>query len=127
MATGASVCDDLYVKASVLIVDDHPAFRASARSLLEGEGYEVVAETDSGESAVELALELVPDLVLLDVALPDLSGLEVAERLAQCRSKVVLVSSRDESTYAERLASTPASRFIAKRDLSGAALATLLR
>ena len=56
VATGASVCDDLYVKASVLIVDDHPAFRASARSLLEGEGYEVVAETDSGESAVELAL-----------------------------------------------------------------------
>src|SRR5713226_2935036 len=70
------MCDDPCVKASVLIVDDHPAFRASARSLLEGEGYEVVADTDSGESAIELALELAPDVVLLDVALPDLSGLE---------------------------------------------------
>ncbi len=127
MATGASVCDDLYVKASVLIVDDHPAFRASARSLLEGEGYEVVAETDSGESAVELALELVPDLVLLDVALPDLSGLEVAERLAQCRSKVVLVSSRDPRDFGARFRRTSAVGFIPKDDLSPETLKELLK
>ena len=67
-----------------------------------------MAETDSGESAVELALELVPDLVLLDVALPDLSGLEVAERLAQCRSKVVLVSSRDPRDFGARFRRTSA-------------------
>jgi len=121
------VCDDLYVKASVLIVDDHPAFRASARSLLEGEGYEVVAETDSGESAVELALELVPDLVLLDVALPDLSGLEVAERLAQCRSKVVLVSSRDPRDFGARFRRTSAVGFIPKDDLSPETLKELLK
>ncbi len=127
VATGASVCDDLYVKASVLIVDDHPAFRASARSLLEGEGYEVVAETDSGESAVELALELVPDLVLLDVALPDLSGLEVAERLAQCRSKVVLVSSRDPRDFGARFRRTSAVGFIPKDDLSPETLKELLK
>ena len=120
------VCDDLHVTGSVLIVDDHPAFRASARSLLEGEGYEVVAETGSGETAVDLTLELEPDLVLLDVALPDLSGLEVAERLARSSSRIVLVSSRDPRDFGARFHSTPAVGFISKDDLSGAALASLL-
>ena len=120
------MCDDLCVKASVLIVDDHPAFRASARSLLEGEGYEVVAETGSGESAVELALELAPDVVLLDVALPDLSGLEVAERLAESRSKVVLVSSRDPCDFGARFRRTSAVGFIPKDNLSGETLKELL-
>ena len=120
------MCDDPCVKASVLIVDDHPAFRASARSLLEGEGYEVVAETDSGESAIELALELAPDVVLLDVALPDLSGLEVAERLAASRSKVVLVSSRDPRDFGARFRRTSAVGFIPKDNLSGETLKELL-
>ncbi len=120
------MCDDPCVKASVLIVDDHPAFRASARSLLEGEGYEVVAETDSGESAIELALELAPDVVLLDVALPDLSGLEVAERLAESRSKVVLVSSRDPRDFGARFRRTSAVGFIPKDNLSGETLKELL-
>jgi DNA-binding NarL/FixJ family response regulator len=115
------------MKASVLIVDDHPAFRASARSLLEGEGYEVVAETGSGESAVELALELAPDVVLLDVALPDLSGLEVAERLAASRSKVVLVSSRDPRDFGARFRRTSAVGFIPKDNLSPETLKELLK
>jgi DNA-binding NarL/FixJ family response regulator len=127
VVSGAPVCDDLYVKASVLIVDDHPAFRASARSLLEGEGYEVVAETASGESAVELALELAPDVVLLDVALPDLSGLEVAERLADSPSKVVLVSSRDPRDFGARFRRTSAVGFIPKDNLSPETLKELLK
>ena len=53
-----------------LIVDDHPSFRASARSLLESEGYEVVGEAENGAAAVQAARELHPDLVLLDVQLP---------------------------------------------------------
>jgi DNA-binding NarL/FixJ family response regulator len=122
-----SVCDDWHVAATVLIVDDHPAFRASARSLLEGEGYEVVAEADSGESAIELALELGPDVVLLDVALPDLSGLEVAERLAESRSKVVLVSSRDPRDFGARFRRTSAVGFIPKDSLSGETLKELLQ
>lgn len=126
VVSGLQVCDHLYVKASVLIVDDHPAFRASARSLLEGEGYEVVAETDSGESAVELAFELAPDVVLLDVALPDLSGLEVAERLADSASKVVLVSSRDPRDFGARFLRTSAVGFIPKDNLSGETLKELL-
>ena len=120
------VCDDLHVSGSVLIVDDHPAFRASARSLLEDEGYQVVAETGSGETAVDLTLELEPDLVLLDVALPDLSGLQVAERLARSSSRIVLVSSRDPSDFGARFHSAPAVGFISKDDLSGETLRELL-
>src|SRR5690349_19372536 len=66
------------VPASVLIVDDHPSFRASARRLLEAEGYLVVGEAPDGASALSRAAELAPDLVLLDVALPDQDGFEVA-------------------------------------------------
>jgi len=110
----------------VLIVDDHPAFRASARRLLEAEGYEVVGETDSGEAAVELVRELAPDAVLLDVALPDLSGLEVAERLADNPSKVVLVSSRDPRDFGARFRRSSAVGFISKDDLSAETLRELL-
>lgn len=109
-----------------MIVDDHPAFRASARTLLEAEGYEVVGEADSGEAAVELVRELSPDVVLLDVALPDLSGLEVAERLADNRSQVVLVSSRDPRDFGARFRRSSAVGFIPKDDLSAETLRELL-
>jgi DNA-binding NarL/FixJ family response regulator len=115
------------MKSSALIVDDHPAFRASARTLLEEEGYAVIAETGSGEAAVELARMLSPDLVLLDVALPDLSGLDVAERLASSPSKVVLVSSRDPRDFGARFRSSPAAGFIPKDDLSGETLKEVLK
>ena len=67
--------------ARILIVDDHPSFRASARALLEADGYEVVGEAEDGHSAVRAALALLPDIVLLDVQLPDIDGFEVASRL----------------------------------------------
>jgi DNA-binding NarL/FixJ family response regulator len=87
---------------TVVIVDDHAAFRASARRLLEGEGYDVVGEAPDGESALELVHGLAPDVVLLDVALPDLSGFEVAERL-EGASKVVLTSSRQRADFGTKL------------------------
>src|SRR4029078_4847428 len=68
---------------TVLIVDDHPSFRATARTLLQAEGYEGLAEAESGISAVRAAKKLHPDLVLLDVQLPDLDGFQVAERLRE--------------------------------------------
>ena len=68
---------------SVLIVDDHPSFRASARALLECEGYEVVGEAADGMEALRQVARLTPDLVLVDVGLPDLDGFEVTARLAR--------------------------------------------
>jgi DNA-binding NarL/FixJ family response regulator len=114
---------------TVLIVDDHVAFRSLARSLLEAEGFEVVGEASDGGSAIDTVLRLRPDIVLLDVQLPDLDGFAVAERLAAVdrdRPVVVLVSSRDASSYRRRLAATPARGFITKSQLSGSALSALV-
>ena len=82
---------------SVLIVDDHPSFRASARRLLEAEGFDVIGEAGDGHAAIAAAQQLQPDLVLLDVQLPDLDGFEVAARLAALGlpSAVILTSSRN--------------------------------
>ena len=66
---------------SVLIVDDHPSFRATARLLLESEGFEVVGEAADGAAGLREARALEPDLVLLDVQLPDIDGFEVAAQL----------------------------------------------
>jgi len=113
---------------SVLIVDDHPSFRANARALLEAEGYEVVGEAADGASALRAAAELAPELVLLDVQLPDLDGFEVATRLTHGAGgpAVVLVSSRDGSDFGPLVARSGARGFIPKAELSGAALAALL-
>lgn len=113
---------------SVLIVDDHPSFRASARRMLEAEGLEVVGEAADGSGAIAAAQQLQPDLVLLDVQLPDLDGFEVAERLAALgvRSAVVLTSSRTSAEYGSLVADAPTRAFITKSELSGAALAGLL-
>ena len=111
---------------TVLIVDDHAAFRASARTLLEDEGFDVVGEADDGESGLDLARALEPDVVLLDVALPDLSGFDVAERLEGGASKVVLTSSRQPADFGARFRTTAALGFIPKDDLTGEALEAVL-
>ena len=113
---------------TVLIVDDHPSFRATARDLLETEGYEVVGEAEDGVSAVAAARELAPDIVLLDVQLPDTDGFEVAARLTANGGgpAVVLVSSRDFSDYGPLVERSGACGFVAKAELSGAALAALV-
>jgi DNA-binding NarL/FixJ family response regulator len=115
-------CDDLYVSLRVLIVDDHPGFRRSARRMLELDGFEVVGEAEDGASAVALARELRPDVVLLDIALPDRSGFDVADELRGTRAKIVLVSSRDRSAYGSRIAAANAVEFIPKDRLSAAAV-----
>ena len=93
---------------SVLIVDDHDGFRALARALLSSEGFEVVGEAGDGASALRAVDQLGPDVVLLDVQLPDLDGFEVAARLAadEAPPAVVLVSTRHASSYRRRLAET---------------------
>jgi DNA-binding NarL/FixJ family response regulator len=111
---------------TVVIVDDHPSFRTSARTLLELEGFEVVGEAADGASGLEIAEELEPELVLLDIALPDTNGFEVAERLSGGRSKVILTSSREQRDLGRRVRSSGALGFIAKDRLSGQALVELL-
>lgn len=113
-----------------MIVDDHPAFRASARLLLESEGYVVVGEAGDGVGALEAVRELRPNLVLLDVQLPDFDGFEVAERIdAQATGQapqIVLVSSRDKTDFGPLLEGTSVLGFVSKADLTGDALAELL-
>jgi DNA-binding NarL/FixJ family response regulator len=117
------------VATTVLIVDDHPSFRASARALLEAEGFEVVGEAEDGAQALRAVEELRPDVVLLDVQLPDLDGFEVAARLKRLNGAgpaVVLTSSRDGSDFGPLVAQSGACGFVPKAELSAAALATLL-
>lgn len=111
---------------TVVIVDDHPSFRASARTLLELEGFEVVGEASDGASGLEIAKRLKPQLVLLDIALPDTNGFEIAERLAGGPSKVILTSSREQRDLGRRIRSTGALGFVPKDRLSGQALTDLL-
>jgi DNA-binding NarL/FixJ family response regulator len=120
--------DDRGVRATVLIVDDHEDYRRSASALLEAEGFAVVGEAADGAAAIEAAERLRPELVLLDIQLPDIDGLRVAERLAATPDPpdVVLISSREAAAYGSRLDEVPARGFIAKRELSGAALAALV-
>jgi DNA-binding NarL/FixJ family response regulator len=113
---------------TVLIVDDHAPFRALARALLQLEGFEVVGEAADALSALDAVGRLRPNVVVLDIQLPDLDGFEVARRLARAGDPpaIVLVSSRDRSAYRRRLAESPARGFIPKSDLSGAAVAALV-
>ena len=66
---------------TVVIADDHPSFRASARAILQSEGFEVVGEAEDGESAIAAARALHPDVLLLDVQLPDMDGFAVCREL----------------------------------------------
>jgi DNA-binding NarL/FixJ family response regulator len=113
---------------TVLIVDDHPSFRATARALLAAEGFEIVGEAEDGASALAAAARLRPDVVLLDVQLPDLDGFQVAARLTSNGTgpAVVLTSSRDGSDFGPLVERSGARGFVPKAELSGAAIAALL-
>jgi DNA-binding NarL/FixJ family response regulator len=112
----------------VLLVDDHPSFRRCARALLKAEGFEVVAEAVDGASALALAEQVSPELVLLDIQLPDIDGFEVAHRLLARDPEIaiVLVSGRERAEYGSSIEQSGALGFVAKSDLSGAALESLL-
>jgi DNA-binding NarL/FixJ family response regulator len=113
---------------TVLIVDDHEGFRRSAGALLDAEGFRVVGGAANGSAAIDAIERLNPDVVLLDIQLPDIDGFAVAERLAAWPSppQVVLISSREASAYGSRLSRAAVLGFLAKRELSGAALAALV-
>lgn len=112
----------------VLIVDDHPGFRARARRALEAAGWEVVGEAADGAGALAYAGSPEPDVVLLDVQLPDISGLDVATRLTARggRFRIVLTSTRDREDIEPLVGATGASGFVPKAELSAAAIQRLL-
>ena len=115
------------MRPTVLIVDDHESFRRSVRRLLEAEGFVVLGEAADGKTALSAVLEMRPELVLLDIMLPDMDGFTVAERLMARPEPplVILTSSRRGSEYGPRLEKTSACGFISKAELSGASLVRL--
>ena len=117
------------MRQTVLIIDDHAAFRRMARAVLEIDGYAVVGEASDAASGLLEARRLEPEIVLLDVGLPDESGLDLAARLT-CDADapaVVLVSSRDRSDLGPLVERSGARGFIAKAELSADALERTVR
>jgi DNA-binding NarL/FixJ family response regulator len=114
--------------ARVLIVDDHPGFRAAARRLLELEGYVVVGEAEDGLTAVDAALALQPDVVLLDVQLPDIDGFDVCQQITAYAQHptVIMTSSRDGSDFGPLVSTSGACGFVPKAELSGERVQELL-
>ena len=114
---------------TILIVDDHAGFRFQARALLEADGFTVIGEAVDGASGLSAVRRLRPDLVLLDVGLPDIEGFDVARELAIDGPPplVVLTSSREAGAYGPRIAGSRALGFIPKDELSGDAIRALVR
>jgi len=114
--------------ATVVIVDDHPAFRARAAQVLEAAGYEVIGSCADGRSALALLATRRPDVVLLDVQLPDMDGFRVIEQLGadEVGPAIVLVSSREAADYGGRIDRSGAVGFITKAELSAESLADAL-
>jgi DNA-binding NarL/FixJ family response regulator len=111
------------VSPTVLIVDDHESFRRFAKRLLEAGGLNVIGEAATAQQAIEQAHELAPDVVLLDVMLPDGDGFTAAEQIV---AAVVLTSSHELDDLRARLERSSARGFIPKDDLTAEAVTALL-
>jgi CheY-like chemotaxis protein len=112
----------------ILIIDDDSSFLTTVRLLLEAEGFVVVGEALNGVDGVAAVAELEPDIVLVDVKLPDIDGFEVVARLANAgRSPpVVLTSIRSAADFGDLIETSGADAFISKADINGEALAAVL-
>lgn len=115
----------------IMIVDDHPVVRLAVKVLLEPQGYEIVGEADNGIEALQLARELQPDVVILDIGIPRLDGLQVITRLRSMENnvRVLVLTSLGTESIASRCMQAGASGFISKdedlSDLAGAVKAVL--
>lgn len=114
---------------TVLIVDDHPSFRASARAVLESGEFLVVGEAADGATALQAVRDLRPEVILLDVQLPDMEGFDVCRAIEEGNGwapSIVLVSSRDMADYGDLITSSCAVGFLPKAELSSEAVSALL-
>lgn len=105
------------VTVRVLVVDDQEPFRQAAKMVVEAtDGFEVIGESESGEDSIELARELRPDLVLMDVNLPGMNGLDATRRILDELDGVVvlILSTYEPDDYAPRAAEAGASAYIPK-------------
>lgn len=112
-----------------MIVDDHPSFRASARAILEASHFKIVAEASDGATALVAVVQHRPDIVLLDVQLPDMTGFEICKLLDERNGPppaIVLTSSRDSADYGDLVELSCARGFLPKAELSGEALSALV-
>ena len=101
----------------VLIVDDHPVIRLAVRMLMERHGYDVVAETDTGVDALQLTRDYLPDIVVLDIGIPKLDGLEVIGRigLASPSSKVLVLTAQAPGHFSMRCMQAGAAGYVCKQ------------
>lgn len=99
-----------------LVVDDHPFIRSAVKMLLKQEGFEVVGEAGDGADAVQMARTFEPDLIVLDIAMPRLDGLEVLTRLADLglQSKILVLTSQSPAFYSMRCMKAGAAGYISK-------------
>ena len=120
-------CHHAAVARTVVIVDDHAGFRLQATRLLQDAGYQVVGSCGDGASALAAIAAMRPDVVLLDVQLPDIDGFAVMSKLATPEPPTfVLISSREAGDYGSRIGGCGAAGFITKSDLSARSLAEII-
>lgn len=103
---------------SVFIVDDHPVIRLAVRMLLENQGYKIVGESDNGVDAMQMIRETRPDLVILDIAIPRLDGLEVLARFQSMAlpMKVLVLTAQSPALFAIRCMHSGASGYVCKQE-----------
>lgn len=101
-----------------MIVDDHPVIRATMKMILQQEKFEVVAEADNGADAVQRAREHIPALIILDISMPKLDGLEALSRITALKLpiKVLVMTSQSPAFYAMRCMKAGAAGYVSKAD-----------
>lgn len=104
--------------SSVFIVDDHPVIRLATRMILEREGYEIAGETDNGVDALQMIKDTMPDLVLLDIGIPKLDGLEVLARFhtMDIDLKILVMTAQTPEHFSMRCMKSGAAGYICKQE-----------